>query len=77
MILFVSIDIVACIPTIRKTWQEPETETIHTWVLIALSIGVTLFALNQFSLVTLLSPLWNLMFNIIIISIIFFHEPKR
>lgn len=54
VITIVIIDFFGFLPTFRKGWQEPETETISTYALSGLANFLALFALQQHTLVTAL-----------------------
>lgn len=61
VILVSTIGIIALIPTIRKSWNYPYSETLITYELVALRYGFCIFALQNYSVITLLSPLtWGL-----------------
>lgn len=54
VVLVVLIDFLAFLPTFRKGWQEPETETVSTYAMSGLANFVALFALQQYTLITAL-----------------------
>lgn len=54
VILISLIDFVGFIPTIRKGWDEPQTETISTYLMASLSDIFAILALSFFSLTTTL-----------------------
>ncbi len=56
-ILIVSItDMLGFIPTIRKSWHKPHSETLFTYELNAFRHGISLLALQQYNVVTWLYP---------------------
>ncbi len=71
VILVSTIDILGFIPTIRKSWNKPRSETLFTYELNALRHGLSLFALQQYSIVTWLYPAsWafaNVLFSLMLI----------
>lgn len=71
VLLVSSIDILAFAPTIRKSWNKPYSETLSSYELNSLRHGLSLFALQQYSIVTWLYPAtWtfaNAMFSLILI----------
>jgi len=71
VILVSSIDMLGFVPTIRKSWNKPFSETLFTYELSAFRHGLSLFALQQYSIITWLYPAtWtiaNLLFSIILI----------
>lgn len=54
--LVTSIDMLGFVPTIRKSWNKPYSETLFTYELNAFRHGVSLFALQQYNIVTWLYP---------------------
>lgn len=48
------IDFVGFLPTFRKGWEEPETETVSTFALSAFGNLLSIFALENYSLITTL-----------------------
>lgn len=61
-VIFVSlIDILGFIPTIRKSWNQPFTETLFTYLLNTFRHGLSIFALANYSIVTWFYPVtWTL-----------------
>lgn len=56
MILITTIDAVAFLPTCRKSWNRPFDETASLYVLNTFSLWLSLFALENISLITALYP---------------------
>lgn len=71
VILIVLTDILGFAPTIRKSWNNPHSETLFTWEICVVRHGLSIFALEQFNILTLLYPVaWtitNLLFCLILI----------
>lgn len=71
VILVSSIDMLAFIPTIRKSWNKPHSETLFLYSLSAFRHGLALLALQQYNIVTMLFPLiWtfaNAFFSILLV----------
>ena len=67
VILVSTIDMLAFAPTIRKSWDKPHSETLFTYQLNVFRHGLSLLALQQYSIVTWLYPIsWvlaNLLFS--------------
>lgn len=57
VILVSSIDMLGFVPTIRKSWLRPYSETLFLYELNAFRHGLSLLALQQYSIVTWLYPL--------------------
>ncbi len=71
IILVATVDMLGFVPTIRKSWNKPYTETLFSYELNTIRHGLSLFALEQYSIVTWLYPLsWTIangIFSIILI----------
>jgi hypothetical protein len=52
VLVAVGIDIVAFVPTIRKTWRDPRTEAPHLYAINTLRHVLSLFALEAYNLAT-------------------------
>ena len=64
-ILIVTINTLANLPTIRKSWKDPHSETLFTWEMGAVRNFLGILALANYSLLTWLYPVTNLLINII------------
>lgn len=53
VLMVAAIDGLGYIPTFRKTYQEPWTETLSFWVLTTIGCVLTLFACREYNLLTL------------------------
>ncbi len=64
-------DMLGFIPTIRKSWHKPHSETLFLYSLTAFRHGLNLLALEQYNIVTYLYPLtWtfaNALFSVMLI----------
>ena len=71
VILASTIDMLGFIPTIRKSWNKPYSETLFSYELNTFRHGLSIFALQRYSIVTWLYPLsWviaNALFSVILI----------
>ncbi len=71
VILVSIIDMLGFIPTIRKSWNKPYSETLFLYELNAFRHGLSLLALQQYSIVTWLYPItWafaNALFSLMLI----------
>ena len=56
IILVCLIDFIGFIPTFRKSYIEPETETASTYIISAFSSALAIGALFNYSLITILYP---------------------
>lgn len=63
IILVTVIDALAFMPTVRKTFKAPEQETLFTYALNVLRHGLTVGAIQTYSIVTVLYPVALLLMN--------------
>ena len=77
VILATLIDVVAFGPTIRKTWEEPATETLAMYLLNVVRHGLSIAALSVYSLTTWLYPAALLVMNITVVVVILFRKPSK
>ncbi len=72
VILLVTIDMLGFAPTIRKSWNKPNEETLFLWSLNGFRHGLSILALRSYNLLTLLYPLvWtvaNFSFSLMLIT---------
>jgi len=57
------IDLLACYPTFRKTWFHPNDELPFEYYMAALKFVLSLFALNNYTVITVLYPLSLVIIN--------------
>lgn len=71
IILVALVDMLGFVPTIRKSWHKPYSETLFSYELNTVRHGLSLFALEQYSIITWLYPLtWTIangLFSILLI----------
>lgn len=56
VMLVTTIDLVAFWPTLRKTWVRPHEESLETYTLLGVTFGLSLLALDNSNLTTMLYP---------------------
>ncbi len=66
LVTFVVADVFAALPTVRKSWLEPETESWFAFFAGVLSSGITLMTLNEWTTIGALFPLSILVMDTII-----------
>jgi hypothetical protein len=74
VIVAVGIDLVAFVPTIRKTWLEPKTETPILYSMNVLRHILMLFSLQAYNIATTLHSIAMITSNTIMTSIILFKK---
>lgn len=71
IVLIVLVDILGFIPTIRKSWNRPYTETLSLYTISTFRHGLVIFALERFNILTLLNPIvWTLVNGIFALILI-------
>ncbi len=75
-ILIVTINTLANLPTIRKSWKDPHSETLFTWEMGAVRNLLGLIALSNYSILTWLYPATNLLINIIESSLLIYRRKQ-
>lgn len=77
VIVVVAIDLIAFIPTLRKTWQYPETEAPALYSMNVLRHILTLFSLQAYNVATMLHSLAMIMTNSFMTYLILRKYKKR
>lgn len=75
VVIAVCIDLVAFVPTIRKTWNNPRTETPPLYAANVLRHILTLFSLQTYNIATTLHSIAMIVMNSAMTSIILFKKP--
>lgn len=75
VVTVVSIDIVAFIPTLRKAWQRPHTETVSVYAMNVLRHILTLFSLDAYNIATTLHSMAMIVTNTLMT--VFILKPKQ
>ena len=64
------IDLIASVPTFRHAWKRPKEETSITFIAGCLASSLTLLSLSSFGIASLAFPIYLLVNNFIIASIV-------
>ncbi len=70
------IDALIYIPTFRKSWEEPWSETISSWLLFNGANIANIAALNKYNFLTLVYLITIIICNFILIAICVFRRRK-
>lgn len=70
VVMVSAIDGIGYFPTYRKTWSEPWSETLRTWILFTLSAVFAIFALAEYNALTVTYLATVLTANVILIIIL-------
>jgi len=71
IIFIILVEILGFIPTVRKSWNRPNTETLSLYTISTIRHLLAIFALSKFNILTILNPVaWALangLFGLILI----------
>ena len=70
IVLITVIDTLSFVPTFRKTWHDPGSETLISYVLAGVKYVVSLAAISVYGFATLVYPIALIAMNAIIVGII-------
>ncbi len=76
VIIVVSIDLIAFVPTLRKTWKHPKTETPILYSMNVLRHALTLFSLQAYNIATMLHSIAMIITNSMMTSFIIARKEK-
>lgn len=76
VVIVVGIDLVAFVPTLRKTWRQPKTETPVLYGMNVLRHVLTLFSLQAYNVATMLHSVTMIVTNTMMTSFILFKKQK-
>jgi hypothetical protein len=76
VVVAVSIDLIAFVPTIRKTWQNPKTETPVLYGANVIRHVLTLFSLQAYNVATTLHSIAMIVTNSIMTAIILLRKSS-
>lgn len=76
VILIVAVDVFGFMPTIRKSWNAPYSETLFSYELNTIRHGLSFFALQQFNILTVLYPIAWTLANLVFVFILVTRRKK-
>jgi hypothetical protein len=76
IILITTTDALSFIPTIRKSWGKPYSETLFTYQLAGFRHGLSILALQNYNLLTFLYPGAWVLINIFFSSLLIIRRRK-
>lgn len=77
VIIVVSIDLIAFIPTLRKTWQHPKSETPVLYSMNVVRHILTLFSLQTYNIATMLHSVVMIITNTLMTALISVPRTKK
>ncbi len=76
IVLITIIDLLAFMPTARKTWNDHSSETLSSYEIAGLKYFLAILAITTYSFATLLYPVALILMNISLVSIIVLRRKK-
>lgn len=77
VILLTLIDVLAFFPTIRKTINDPQSETFISYFLNVFRHGLSIFALTKYNLATYIFPAALVIMNLVVVIMISKSNHKK
>ena len=74
VMLITVIDSIAFYPTFYKSWYKPNQELVFEYILAALKYGLSIMALNHYSITTSLYPLSLVLMNVLFIGMVYYRR---
>ncbi len=68
--MVMAVDALGAIPTIRKAYHEPGSESRTGWLLLCAGNGLNLFAINEWSLGVAAYPVYFFLINAVILALV-------
>ncbi len=77
VLLITGVDLIAFLPTYRKTFLKPSEETLLTYNLSSLKFILGIMALRSFSVVTVLFPASIVLTNSTFVALVYWRRQNR
>lgn len=71
------VDLVGALPTIRKSWVQPESEDLLTWILFVAANALNLFAIREWSLVMASYPVYMVFITALMVGVLVLSRNRR
>lgn len=68
--------VLAYLPTIRKSWKQPYSETVSSYQIAGIRHGLSIFALEKLNLLTVLHPAVWVCINFMIVIMLLLRRKK-
>lgn len=76
VLIITIVDMLAFVPTFRKSYHKPHEETVATYSLSALKFLIAMFALNTFTITTALYPLSLVLTNSLFVAMVYVRRGQ-
>lgn len=71
IILLTTIDLLGFVPTLRKAWDDPHSETLSMYAITTIRHGLSIFALRELNIITSLFPVsWVIVNGLFVIVLV-------
>lgn len=70
LIMTLTVDLIGVLPTFKKSYQEPQSENLLTWVLYLLSSLLLIFSVESWTLAIGLFPIYLFSVNFVIVLLL-------
>jgi hypothetical protein len=71
IVLLTAIDIFGFIPTLRKSWSDPYSETLSMYMITTFRHALSIFALVEFNIITSLFPIsWTIANGLLVVVLV-------
>jgi len=77
LLIFLSVDLLAAIPTLIKSKKHPQSEDLFAWILTLLSGFINILAVDKWIFSIVLLPLYNLMVYLMVVSVLIFSRVVK
>lgn len=77
LFIVIAVDAAASVLTIIKSYEDPESETIISWVLFSVSGILAAFAVGSWNLVLLSYPFYIFLTNAVVVTTIYLGKNKK
>jgi hypothetical protein len=74
IVLPLLIDILGVLPTLKKSYYEPESEDLLTWMLYAIGSLFNMLAITTWSFAIVITPLYVFLINTILVLLLLRHK---
>jgi hypothetical protein len=71
-----TIDLLGFLPTFRKTWHEPHTESLTAWALFAVGNILAFFSLNEYSIMTSFYIITMIFASLLLVGIVLLRTKR-
>lgn len=76
LILLIIINIFAFYPTFRKTYYKPWEETLLAYILAGIRSTISIFAMLNYSFLTLAMPIFIIIINLTFVSMVYIRKKQ-